>query len=102
MEMYHRICFPLCRMLYINRRKYIKIWDRGKLSYLGWRQKLYCMYCGYANGVVRYWGEIAGQTEHYWCGIKHKKEKPFLEPDHQKNFTIYGDEKEFKEKYISQ
>lgn len=100
-EMYHRICFPLCRLPYVKRRNYIKIGDRGKLPYLGWRQKISCMYCGYANGVVHYWGEIAGQTEHYWCGIQHKKDARFLATEHQKDFSAYGDQEEFIRKYVS-
>ncbi len=98
-EIYHRICFPLCKMPYIKRRNYIKITDRAKLQYLNWLQKIYCMYCGYGNGVIRYWAQIAGETERYWCGIQHKKEPHFVTPEHQKDFSKYGDEKEFKEKY---
>lgn len=99
MEMYHRICFPLCGIPYVKRRNYIKIIDRAKLQYLNWMQKIYCMYCGYGNGVIRYWAQIAGETEHYWCGIQHKKESHFIAPEHQKNFSKYGDEEEFKKKY---
>lgn len=57
------------------------------------------MYCGYGNGVIHYWGEIADQTEKYWCGVKHKKDKNFIEPEHQTSFSEYGDEKDFLEKY---
>lgn len=101
-EFYHRTCFPLCKLPYIKRRAYIKIIDRGKLQYLSFWQKLYCMYCGYGNGVMGYWKAIAGATEQYWCGIKHKKEGGFIEPDHQKNFTDYGDENEFLKRYDNQ
>lgn len=98
-EFYHRICFPLCNLVYIKRKAHIKIIDRGKLEYLSFWQKLYCMYCGYGNGVIRYWREIAATTESYWCGIKHKKTEGFIEPEHQREFASYGDENEFSMKY---
>jgi len=37
-------------------------------------QKLNCVYCGYANGVITYAKSIAGETERYWCPVKHKTE----------------------------
>ena len=97
-EIYHRICFPICKIPYVKRRKYIKI-DRHKLKYLNFVQKISCAYCGYANGLAAYWVRIGGETERYWCGIMHKKNKNFIAPDHHKDFTKYGDEKEFREKY---
>lgn len=99
MEIYHRICFPLCGMTYIRRKDYIKIIDRAKLQYLNWFQKIYCMYCGYGNGVIRYWARIAEETEHYWCGIKHKNDSNFITPEHHKDFSEYGNEDDFKKKY---
>lgn len=98
-EIYHRICFPLCRIPYVKRKNYIKLIDRAKLQYLNLFQKIYCVYCGYANGVIQYWAEIAGRTERYWCGIQHEKEPHFIPPAHHKNFSKYGDEEEFKKKY---
>lgn len=74
--------------------------DRSRLPYLSWLQKLYCMYCGYGNGVIRYWSQIAGRTEHYWCGIQHKKIVSFVEQEHQKDFSKYDDEEDFKKKYL--
>lgn len=98
-EIYHRVCFPLCKIPYVKRRQYIQIRDRAKLQYLNWLQKIYCMYCGYGNGVIRYWAKIAGETERYWCGIQHDKSPYFKFPEHQDAFAKYGDEKDFKEKY---
>ncbi len=98
-EIYHRICFPLYNIPYVKRRDYIKIIDRAKLQYLNWLQKIYCMYCGYGNGVIRYWAKIAAETEHYWCGIKHRSDQSFVVSEHQKNFSEYGDADEFKKKY---
>lgn len=95
MEIYHRIAFPLYGLPVNKRSNYIRI-DRQKLSYLGPLNKLYCMYCGYANGVTAYSVKIAGDTEKYWCGIKHKEGGGFFEPPHQKDFLEYGNEKEFR------
>jgi hypothetical protein len=99
-EIYHRICFRLYGIPLVQRSAYIQI-DRHKLKYLNFWQKWFCMYCGYANGVVHYWSEIAGQTEKYWCGIQHKKKAGFKAPDHHQrlDFADYGDEKDFKDKY---
>ena len=93
-EIYHRICFPLYRMPYIKRSHYIKV-DRYKLKYLNIFQKIYCAYCGYANGVIQYWAKIAGETERYWCGIQHKDGDDFISPSHHKDFSKYGDEDDF-------
>lgn len=59
-EIYHRICFVAYDIPYVKRSKYIKI-DRHKLSYLQFYEKLNCVYCGYANGVLHY-TVIAGET----------------------------------------
>jgi hypothetical protein len=97
-EIYHRTCFPLYKIKYIKRKKYIKI-DRHKLQYLKWYEKIGCAYCGYANGVVQYSSKIAAESEKYWCGIMHKKGSKFLPLEHHKLFLEYGDEKGFKKKY---
>lgn len=100
-EIYHRLCFPLCGLKCLNRRDYIKIVDRGKLQYLNLLQKMYCMYCGYANGVINYWRVMAGMTEKYWCGIKHQQTPGFVTEEHQNNFATYGDREEFEKMYKS-
>ncbi len=97
-EVYHRICFPLYKMPFVERGNYIQI-DRHKLSYLNFFQKIYCVYCGYANGIINYWVEIAARTELYWCGIQHKKNKKFIVPKHHHNFAEYNNEKDFNKKY---
>ena len=94
-EIYHQIGFRLCRIPLVKRSAYIKI-DRHKLKYLNFLQKLGCVYCGYANGLLAYIVEIAARTEKYWCAIKHKPEPGFIEPRHHKNFAEYGNEDEFK------
>ena len=98
MEIYHRICFFLCGIPYIHRSKYIKI-DRHKLQYLNPIQKIFCTYCGYGNGLLNYCAQIAAASEHYWCGIQHKKDPNFTPPPHHEKFTEYGNEDEFNKKY---
>jgi len=87
-------------MPYVKRGNYIKIMDRFNLPYLNTFEKVYCAYCGYANGVMHYWTEIAAKTESYWCGIKHEKTPQFISPQHHENFIEYGDKEEFKQKYL--
>lgn len=89
-EIYHHICFPLYGLPLIKRDSYIKI-DRYKLSYLSPMEKLFCAYCGYANGFLGYAGAIAAATEKYWCAIKHQGSKDFIEPKHHQDFADFGD-----------
>ena len=99
-EIYHRICFPLCKIPYVERKNYIRILDRFKLRYLNIFQKFYCAYCGYGNGVIRYWAKIAAETEGYWCAIQHEKNPEFRPSEHQNSFAKYGDKKDFEKKYV--
>ena len=74
--------------------------DRQKLKYLTFLEKIWCSYCGYANGLLAYAVTIAGETEKHWCGIKHIKkghEDTFIEHPHQKNFLEYGDKEGYKQ-----
>jgi hypothetical protein len=100
-EIYHRISFPLYRIAYVKRSAHIRI-DGHKLRYLSPLQKVFCMYCGYANGVIGYWGAIAGESEKYWCGIMHKSGDGFIPPAHHADFVPYGDEEAFRKKYPRQ
>jgi len=97
-EFYHQISFRLCGMTLVKRSGYFKM-DRYKLKYLGWLNRVGCAYCSYANGLLRYASEIAARTEKYWCAIKHKKSKDFIEPKHHKKFLKYGDEVAYRKKY---
>lgn len=97
-ELYHRVCFPLYGIPYVQRSSYIRI-DRHRLRYLSLLQKFNCLYCGYMNGLFHYVSTVAGETEKYWCGIKHKNDPGslFFPAAHQKNFMEYGDEQSFKD-----
>ncbi|MEK7623211.1 MAG: hypothetical protein AAB408_00885 [Patescibacteria group bacterium] len=94
-EIYHRVCFPLYGIPKVNRAEYI-VFDRAKLQYLNWFDKLNCTYCSYVNGWVRYAAEIAGRTEKYWCGIRNRERAGYHEPAHHKNFLTYGDEEGYR------
>ena len=93
-EIYHHAAFPLYGIPINKRSDYIRV-DRQKLSYLNIFDKVWCMYCGYANGFLPYAVKIAGDTEAYWCGIKHKEGGNFIPQPHQKDFLPYGDEEAY-------
>jgi len=99
-EIYHRICFPFYRIPYVKRKDYVKV-DRHKLSYLKPGQKINCIYCGYATGVIHYWAKIVGETEKYFCAIKHNEEASFIPPEHHKDFIDYSDQETYEKKYGS-
>lgn len=90
LEIYHRVCFPLYGLPLVRRASYVKM-DRHRLAYLGFWDKFSCLYCGYANGLLRYAAEISAQTEKYWCGIQHGKDPLFVRPEYQEAFIGYGD-----------
>lgn len=100
-EIYHHVCFPIYGLEMVKRSEYIQILDRNRLKYLSGVQKLFCMYCGYANGVLRYMKEIAGRTESYWCGIMHEGKPGFKSQEDQitQNFAKFDDKQDYKQKY---
>jgi hypothetical protein len=88
-SIYQALCFPLYGISHVRRSAYTVI-DRQHLAYLNAIEKLNCVYCGYANGVLAYVREIAGRTEQYWCPIRHAKavRAPHT---HYREFVDYGD-----------
>ena len=88
--LYMHLAFPLYGLEKIKRNEYIRL-DRHKLKYLNLGQKIYCMYCGYANGFLYYASAIAGRTEDYWCAIRHEEIKKFKLQPHQADFVEFGD-----------
>jgi len=101
MEIYHNVGFALCEMKKVKRSEYILVRDRNKLKYLTPMQKLFCMYCGYGNGLFRYLKEIAGRTEKHWCGIMHANTPGFKvqEDQTERDYSKFGDAEDFKKKY---
>lgn len=86
--LYQAVCFRLWKIPQVARRDYVVV-DRHRLPYFT-SQKLNCAYCGYANGVMSYAGEIAARTEQYWCPINHATR---VRRSHRRyrNFIDYGD-----------
>lgn len=84
-EIYHHVCFPLYGLKLVNRKKYF-FFDRDNLPKLNFVEKINCHYCGYANGFAAYFLAIAGETEAYWCAIKHQKRISFSAQPHTAEF----------------
>jgi hypothetical protein len=89
--LYHHIVFPLLDIPLVPRQSYIKM-DRHRLSYLTPLQRVACAYCGYANGLLQYATRMAGDTERYFCPIKHQPSSDRVLPPHHRRFIEYGDE----------
>lgn len=90
---YQFICFPLYRIEKVRRRDFIVI-DRHQLSYLNGIEKLNCVYCGYANGLIAFVREVIARTEQYWCPIKHARK--ILDPHRRyARFADFGDAEEY-------
>ncbi|WP_172329902.1 hypothetical protein [Mangrovicoccus sp. HB161399] len=92
-SLYQAACFPVYGIPKVPRRDYI-ILDRQSLAYLNGLQKLNCVYCGYANGLIGWVREVASRTEAYWCPIKHARRvaEPHLR---YPGFADFGDEEDF-------
>jgi hypothetical protein len=88
-SLYQAICFPIFGITRVRRDAYV-VFDRQHLAYLNLIEKVNCVYCGYANGVLAYVREIAGRTEQYWCPIRHAKRVRAPHP-HYREFVDYGD-----------
>lgn len=87
-SVYQSICFRLYGILRVKRSDHI-IFDHQHLAYLNFFEKLNCVYCSYASGLINYAREIASRTEQYWCPIKHAHK--MLEVHHRyANFLDYG------------
>ena len=69
---YQAICFPLYRVPKVRRSNYVVL-DRHNLDYLNAIEKLNCLFCGYADGVLAYARQVLSRTETYWCPIKHAR-----------------------------
>lgn len=96
---YQHICFRLYRIPRVARHRYVVI-DRQKLAYLNSIEKLNCIYCGYANGVIAYARQVAGRTEQYWCPIRHARH---VRDAHEQylEFVDYGDAEAYHDNRIS-
>lgn len=95
LEIYHQVCFRLYGIPLVRPEEYF-VYDRQLLSWLHPFEKMNCMYCSYANNLIRYASEIAGRTERYWCPIKYYRRISNHHSQYDK-FIDSKDEKEFRE-----
>jgi hypothetical protein len=86
---YQAACFRVYGVPRVRRRDYF-VFDRGYLAYLNAIEKLNCVYCSYANGLIAYVREVASRTEQYWCPIKHAR-RVISAHNHYATFLDYGD-----------
>lgn len=92
--LYQHVCFRVYGIPRVVRSDHIVI-DRHHLAYLNIIEKINCIYCGYANGLVEYVREVSARTEQYWCPIKHAQRSP--DPHRlSQNFVDYGDMESYK------
>jgi hypothetical protein len=92
--LFQRICFPAWGLPRVRRRPYF-VFDRQRLAYLNGLERLNCVFCGYANGVLAYVREVAARTEQYWCPIRHGRR--VRDPHaHYSNFVAYGDAEAYR------
>ena len=99
LTIYHWTVFPLLRIPRVQRKGYIRL-DRHQLNYLPWIVKLTCSYCGYANGLLQYAVRLAGDTERYFCPLKHQERSSQFHPaPHHIDFAKYGDPFGFQARY---
>lgn len=93
---YQVTCFPIYRIPKVQRSNYIVI-DHQHLSYLNIIEKVHCIFCSYANGLISYAHEITARTEQYFCPIKHAH-KILNSHSRYDQFMDYGEEKDFHRK----
>lgn len=94
--LYQRVCFFVWNIPRVRRADYVTL-DRHNLAYLNGIQKLNCVYCGYANGIIAYTREVASRTEQFWCPIKHALR--VKEPHRRyRNFLAFGDAEGFRDR----
>ena len=93
---YQATCFRAWRITKVQRSDYIRI-DRHHLAYLNGFEKLNCIFCGYANGLLALVSEVAARTEKFWCPIKHAHK--IKSPHHLYHaYSDYGDGKAWQQR----
>jgi hypothetical protein len=88
-NVFQQICFRTYGINIVRRRDYL-VFDRQLLGYLNAIEKLNCVYCSYANGLISFVREVAARTEQFWCPIKHAR-RMRDEHDRMEEFFDYGD-----------
>lgn len=96
---YQWVCFPLYGLARVQRADYF-VFDRVHLGYLNLVEKINCAYCSYGNGLMAYAREVVGQTEQYWCPIKHARKVLYAHPYYM-GFVDFGDAQGYREDLAS-
>jgi len=94
--LYQFVCFPIYGIPKVRRKDYV-VFDRGRLAYLNTIEKVGCIYCSYANGLLALITEIAARSEQHFCPIKHAHA---LAKTHSRysHFLPYGDARAYRDK----
>ena len=92
---YQWVCFPLDGLARVKRADYF-VFDRVHLGYLNIIEKINCAYCSYGNGLIAYAREVVGQTEQYWCPIKHARKVLHAHPYYM-GFVDFGDAQAYRD-----
>lgn len=93
---YQAICFWAWKIPKIRRGDHVVI-DRHHLAYLNGIEKLNCVFCGYANGVISFTKHVSERTEEYWCPIKHASRINDARPKYRE-YAEFGDADTWKDK----
>jgi len=93
--LFQLVCFPVWGVARVPRREFF-VMDHYDLPYLNAIEKLNCIYCAYANGLVSFIQEVAARTQTFWCPIKHARR--IRKPHHRyRHFLDYGDAEGFRD-----
>ena len=95
-SLYQAICFPVYGIARVKRGDYI-VFDHQHLAYLNIIEKVHCLYCSYAVGMLAYTQEIIARTEQYFCPIKHARRMHSAHSRYE-CFLDYGDGQDFHRK----
>ena len=93
--LYQFVCFPIYGIPKVPRKDYL-VFDRGLLAYLNTIEKVGCVYCSYANGLLGLITEIAARTEQHFCPIKHAQ-RLAATPSRYAKYLPYGDARAYRE-----
>ena len=93
-SLYQSVCFRLYGISLVKRSDYF-IFDHRHLAYLNFFEKINCLYCSYATGLINYSREIASRTEQYWCPIKHAHKLLDVHPRYA-DFLDYGNAENYQ------
>jgi hypothetical protein len=95
-SLYQLVCFPVYRIARVKHGDYM-LFDHQQLEYLNIIEKVHCVYCSYAVGLLGYAREVTARTEQYFCPIKHAH-KVLGAHRRYKSFLEYGEADDYHRK----